>query len=1032
MSDAAQGRGDLFIVDNSDSDWKVWRYLHDWADIAERMDVATGFFEIGGLLALDGQWQKLDELRILMGDEVSKRTRAALLDGLQRRLDASIETEKESNDFLDGVEGIVDALRTGKIRARVYAKDKFHAKAYITHGRLDVVGSAALVGSSNLTKPGIVDNVELNVQIRGPEVDLLQEWFEHYWREAADVGPDVLQTIERHTRPFSPFEVYAKALQEYFRSYETTVTDWERHDSRMYEVLDQYQQEGYHNLVKIAQSWGGAFLCDGVGLGKTFVGLLLIERLVEYDRKRVALFVPKATREPVWDKELDRYLPDLAGDFSNFAIFNHTDLQRGGEYERRLERIRNQADVIIIDEAHHFRNRGKRGISRYWKMREICEGKQVFMLTATPVNNRLTDLLHMIELFAGDDDTYFARAPLGVHSLRGHFNKLDKQLDALVDSTNGVPLETNEAEAEQVLLDDQLFDTVVVQRSRSYVKRSVEQYGGNEVLFPERQPPQVADYSIRRTYGKLLELFETAFNRKQPLFTLAVYYPLAYYRGADIDETTLAIEGNRQRQVVGLIRTLFLKRFESSPRAFEISCDRLLLKLWAWLEVHATSDHDRMRLEKWKIRRGDLIGYVQHRQMELFGGDDEDLEEDIITPELIEEVEELSPADDYKISDMVDDTLDDLEVLADFLDELRKFKAKDDDKLRALIKLLKSDRDLKAHKVLIFSEYGDTARYLYEQLQEAQIDAVDEVDSGSKRSRSNIITRFAPYYNRSSSAALKEAGDDETRVLISTDVLAEGLNLQDATLLINYDLHWNPVRLMQRIGRVDRRLSPEIEAAIVQDHPELGALRQKVRYWNFLPPDELDDLLRLYTRVSHKTLRISKTFGIEGRKLLTPEDDYDALRDFNQTYEGSTTTTEELHLEFQQLLLDHPGLEQRLGALPLRVFSGKGHPDPKAAGVFFCYSLPAQDHDGEEWTLEAGYTRWVYYDLSNGEIREDAGGIIDAIRSTPETPSTRSLPNTKLSEIRAEVDQHIKNTYLKKVGAPIGVKTVLKAWMELC
>lgn len=995
------------------------------------MDVATGFFDVGALLALENSWQELDELRILMGDRVSKQTRAALLEGLERRLDETIEAEKESNDFLDGVEEIVDALKAGTIRARVYTKDKFHAKAYITHGRLDVVGSAALVGSSNLTKPGIRDNVELNVQIRGPEVDLLQEWFEHYWEQAEDVAPEVLQTIERHTQPFTPFEVYAKALQEFFRSYETTVTDWERHDSRMYDVLDQYQREGYHNLVKIARNWGGAFLCDGVGLGKTFVGLMLIERLVEYDRKRVALFVPKSTRDAVWDKELDNHLADLAGDFSNFAIFNHTDLGRGGEYERRLERISDQADVVIIDEAHHFRNRGKRDISRYWKMREICEGKQVYMLTATPVNNRLTDLLHMIELFAGDDDAFFGRAPLGIHSLRGHFNRLDTELDTLIGTPGGKAVETNEVEAEQVLLDDQLFHSIVVQRSREYVRRSVEQHGGKEVVFPVKGEPQVAEYSIRKTYGKLLQLFETAFSRKQPLFTLAIYYPLAYYQGDEIDETHLAIESNRQQQVVGLIRTLFLKRFESSPRAFEISCDRLLLKLLTWLEVHAVDGHDRTRLEKWKVRRGDLIGHVQHRQLELFGSD-EDAEDDLITPEMLEDVDQLTPADDYRISDMVDDTIDDLEVLADFLEELRRFKAKDDDKLRALIKLLQNDQDLKANKVLIFSEYGDTARYLQEQLADAGIEALDEVDSGSKRSRSDIITRFAPYYNGSSSSKLASAGAEETRVLVSTDVLAEGLNLQDATLLINYDLHWNPVRLMQRIGRVDRRLNPAVEEAMVRDHPEQAKIRRKVRYWNFLPPDELDDLLKLYTRVSHKTLRISKTFGIEGRKLLTPEDDYDALRDFNQSYEGSTTTTEELHLEFQQLLRDHPELEDRLNGLPLRIFSAKEHPTSPAQGVFFCYSLPAQEFDGDEWTLEAGYTRWLYYDLASEKILEEAGTIVEAIRSGPDTPRVRSLPQSRLSEIRSEVDAYLKNSYLKRVGAPIGIAPVLKAWMELC
>ena len=119
----------------------------------------------------------------------------------------------------------------------------------------------------------------------------------------------------------------------------------------------------------------------------------------------------------------------------------------------------------------------------------------------------------------------------------------------------------------------------------------------------------------------------------------------------------------------------------------------------------------------------------------------------------------------------------------------------------------------------------------------------------------------------------------ETRVLISTDVLSEGLNLQDATRLINYDLHWNPVRLMQRIGRVDRRLNPDVEKRLLADHPEQAPLRGYVAYWNFLPPDELNVLLTLYARVTHKTLRISKTFGIEGKKLLRPEDDYEASKE---------------------------------------------------------------------------------------------------------------------------------------------------------
>src|SRR5205823_2265897 len=162
---------------------------------------------------------------------------------------------------------------------------------------------------------------------------------------------------------------------------------------------------------------------------------------------------------------------------------------------------------------------------------------------------------------------------------------------------------------------------------------------------------------------------------------------------------------------------------------------------------------------------------------------------------------------------------------------------------------------LKAHKVLIFTEFGETARYLERELAAAGIDGVAEIDSGAKTDRGELIRRFAPYYNGSSSAELAAQGLAETRVLISTDVLSEGLNLQDATRLINYDLHWNPVRLMQRIGRVDRRLDPAVEKRLVADHPEAAAVRGTVAYWNFLPPDELNELLTLYARVTHKTLR---------------------------------------------------------------------------------------------------------------------------------------------------------------------------------
>lgn len=325
---------ELFIVDNSEDDWKAVRYLRDWCQISKSMDIATGYFEIGSLLALGEEWQKVDSFRILMGDEVSRRTKKAFEESMSRivgQLDQSIEIEKKKNDFLDGVAAIVAALRSGKIQCRVYRKEKFHAKAYITHARMEVIGSSALVGSSNFTHPGLTQNIELNVQITGAPVAVLQEWYEQHWDEAEDVTPELLRTIEKHIEDYSPFDVYVKALHEYFKGHEQTATEWERDHSAIYKILAPYQQEGYHALLKRANRYKGAFLCDGVGLGKTYVGLMLIERLIVHDRLKVALFVPKSARKPVWERSLRQRLPHLFGKYSQLEIFNHTDLMRGGQ-----------------------------------------------------------------------------------------------------------------------------------------------------------------------------------------------------------------------------------------------------------------------------------------------------------------------------------------------------------------------------------------------------------------------------------------------------------------------------------------------------------------------------------------------------------------------------------------------------------------------------------------------------------------------------------------------------------------------------
>lgn len=1065
-------QGAINLVDNSSAENSLLRAIINNIANKQALDVATGHIDLAAILELRKQWSGCP-MRVLMGDaHVPLRLKSAFdhaLTMIRREVDQGLDVAKVAgNDFLDGVEELATDLRTGRLQFRVYRDARFHAKAYIVRdtdqGR-PASASRAFVGSSNLTLPGLTQNVELNVDHAGKPAQQVADWFDKYWEQSEDITPEIAAVVDRQIEQFTPFHAYAKSLQQLFLGYELSTSEWEKavgpDGSKIYKILDDYQREGYHQLVKIASKYRGAFLCDGVGLGKTFMGLMLIERLAIKERKNVVLLVPKAARQPVWESAIAKYLPHLdAGDFGRrLTIYNHTDLIRAKskdrDYPKIFAQLANEADAFIIDEAHHFRNpglagEGQRRPSRYRKLFDICGGKQMFLLTATPVNNRLIDLQHMVELFSRKEpDYFFQRDPsLGIHSLPGHFRKMERELDAMLAQQAGHhdldDIQINLVEAERVLADDRLFRSIVVQRSRAYVRQSQLNKSANPAIFPTREAPQVAKYELKKTYGRLLDMVEKAFMKKKALFALPIYSPESYLRveapksEKAADEPFAGATKGRQEQIVGLIRTSFLKRFESSAQAFTASCESLLRKLLAWVEVHSEDDaHQKRRFERWKQTHSDIVDPVD-RQQTLFDEEPEEDDIDFVPQDMIDAVEKLDPKI-YKVEEMLDEAYSDLDQLQEFLRELRKFEPKHDDKLKSLIKLLKTDPVLKKHKVLIFSEFMDTARYLKQQLELAGIDGVDEIDSAVKRDRGEMIREFAPYYNGSSSAQLADLGFKESRVLISTDVLSEGLNLQDATRLINYDLHWNPVRLMQRIGRVDRRMNLEIEKQILADHPDQKDVRGKVTYWNFLPPDELNRLLTLYQRVTHKTLRISMTFGIEGKKLLTPDDDYQALKDFTESYEGTMTPVEELRSEYQQLLKAHPSLEAKLDAMPSRAFSGKEHPAADAQGVFFCYALPGRPSPDQAaslleptaWTEVAGEVRWYYHDLLTGKISEDVGEIAKAIRSNPQTPRKTEIERTTLGEIRLKVEKHIKNSYLKAAQAPVGVKPILKVWMEL-
>lgn len=1029
---------DLYIIDNNNAERSVKKYLNEWCGISKQMDIATGYFEVGGLLELDGEWQKLNKIRIILGSEVTMRTKEiidATVAYFLSQLNKSIEEEKDKNEFLLGVPAILDALKSRKIECRVYDKNKFHAKAYITHFRdeyheqfisaMNIPSGYALVGSSNFTKAGLTRNIELNVQISN-NVEELQNWFEENWLNSLDISEAILTTIETQCREYSPYDIYLKSMYEYFKSQGQTVSNWEEQESKIFRILSQYQKDGYNSMVKIANKYKGSFLCDGVGLGKTFIGLMLIERFVKKERRNVVLIVPAAARISVWETTIKKYIPEIFDGFYPFKIINHTDLLLE-KNENLMNKIAEQAECVIIDEAHHFRNRSS---GRYRKLFDMIGSgcsKQMYMLTATPINNSFLDLQHLIELFTQRIDNYFKIAPLGIHSLTGHFRKMEARLEALTHSTV-YDVSDDVAETEVIFKGDSLVNELIVQRSRAYVKKSLIAGEETEVLFPTRNPPTVAAYSMKKSYGKLIDDFIDSFYRKDkisgriiPILALAIYSPYSdiYFVG-DKDKIDLMKQG-RQTQVVNLVRQLLLKRFESSTAAFEETCIRIFVRLKKFLFDYRGCGNER-EIDRFFLRKERILAHIATYLIENTSYTMDDLEDDL--PEYIWDVEENFDVKDFDIPVMIQDTLGDLEILSDFIDDLMTIDPINDDKVNVLKNILLTDVRVKGKKVIIFTEYRSTAQYLYRVLTKSGFLNIFELDGQSKVNRKDIIERFSPYYNDQTSDTVI----DEIQILIATDVLAEGLNLQDATCLINYELHWNPVRLMQRIGRVDRRRSRNIEEVLLRDHPNSASDRDIVNYWNFLPPVELEQLLSLYRTVSQKALRISKTFGIEGKQLLTPDDDYEALRDFNSAYEGTESKDEELSLEFQRLMLKNPNYEELAKILPQKMFSGRLSKTGK--GVFFCYELPTKREDGT-WTSSDGLFKWYLLDISSKNIVEYPHEIWQAIKSEPEDIRMLSISTDNFAEIRKVIESHITKTYMRSVQAPMGIRPRLVTWMQL-
>jgi len=901
------------IIDNR-ADNTVLRALQRLLPNLQQMDVATGVFEVGSFLLLEGLWQDLDRIRILMGHETTKTTKKVIVEALLKTSNDSIEREKERDDALTGLPAVRDAIAKKNILLRTYSKAKFHAKSYLMESKEATPVDFAIVGSSNVTRPGLTENLELNLfSTDQAHIESLRKWYDEVWKEGEDVSPELLNVIDPHLKEYAPFTVYAKALYEFFAGREKTQDEWELTESVLYQKLSQYQKDGYHRALQIAEQWRGALICDGVGLGKTFIGLMLLERFI-HEGKQVLLVVPKSAQESVWEANIRRYLephyPRIARHYLD--VERHTSFGREGLMDSSdLDFYKKEVDVIIIDEAHHFRNPNR---NRGKLFMDLAKNKQLFMLTATPINNSLDDLYHLINYVAQAQTDYFSR--IGIQNLRGHFLENEKRMEKESPAAEIPEI----AEKKDFLRTDELLKNILIQRSRKYVKSS-EGITTASPLFPDRQKPRVINYSLKSVYETLYGEIREAFDKDKPFLSLAIYNTSAYHKEPDKQKAEY------QKLLIGLIRTLLLKRLESSFKAFEASVEGLLAKMAAFLKHYSPElfqAWDTTNRRWWKLAQDHILQRLEKDEPET---EDEE-EEGMFEPE------DFKP-EELDMDRLTQDVQEDMKLLTEFLSKIyRRFYSKEgededpvkDEKLQKLIDLLSTDELLKDQKVIIFTEFRDTARYLARQLQAAGLKNLEQVDSGRNvRNREDIIKRFSPYYNcfdgdknLLGETELSKALDNPIDILISTDVLSEGLNLQDACLIINYDLHWNPVRLMQRIGRVDRRLNPEIEEML--DRP--AHLERKVYFWNFLPPKELEELLHLKQKLDGKILRINKTLGIEGA-LLMPDDPEMSLKLFNERYEGKESTEELMNLERQRIEKQEPQLWQSLQGLPRRLFSGK-------------------------------------------------------------------------------------------------------------
>ena len=944
------------------------------------LSIVSAYFTINAYHALREQLRGVSSLRFLFGDprfvgdlgHAPGKSKAFRLTEDALALDEQLQQSSLARDCHEWID-------QAKIQIRSTAQSSLlHGKMYHLQNGED---ARALLGSSNFTKAGLgipdgAGNVELNLVVdsardRGD----LRRWFDEWWQNeerTTDVKGEVLRELQRIYAEQPPQFIYYLTLFNLFRHLvdsredeSTELKDIKLPDTKIWQMLFQFQKDGATAVLNRLKALNGCILADSVGLGKTFTALAVI-KYFELRNERVLVLCPKKLRKNWTLYRSGNPHNILAEDRLHYSVASHTDLSRdGGEIDGQpIEQFNWGAySLVVIDESHNFRNNnyaaeeGKRTRYERLLMDVIRSGVQtkVLLLSATPVNNTLSDLRNQISLIAGGD---VAKNEEANRAFEQHFGissvaETTKQAQARFTQWTKKPAaERKNVDLLHELGGDlfKLLDNLTIARSRRQLQRGY----GKEVSklgdFPRRAKPE-SIHSIIDS-GNASFSFESIDDEISRL-SLALYNPSAFLR-EDLDEKTKALyrdemhqgftQDGRERILVGMMKIGFLKRLESSVDSFRLTLQRTVEKI----------DHLNEKL--------DAFEETQAANPEL--------DYSHVTPdEMDAEDEEMMVGGKRKfhlghidIGGWRHAVNRDRQRLQTLHNEAAAVDAARDAKLaelrqRIAEKLAKPtiDKDGRANpKVLIFAAYADTAEYLYKRLSghilQHGVHAAMVRGSGDNhctisgvRDYNDILTRFSPRAREG-----KDLPQDQTiDVLIATDCISEGQNLQDCDLLINYDIHWNPVRIIQRFGRIDR----------------IGSRNKSVHLVNFWPTRDLDRYLKLKHRVEARMalVDISATMAdnpledeqledlvtdelqFRNKQLLRLQKEVLDLEDVDEGLSLSDFSLEEFRRELMQFLESR---REELESAPLGIYSVVPAPadDPIARpGAIFCLRQPGQD-----------------------------------------------------------------------------------------